>query len=111
MKNSGVAFLIDRLDNVATALEALKPGSAELRGDTAFTVLSVAEAIPTGHKIALRAIDKGEDVIKYGVRIGKAVKRIPAGSWVHLHNMRSVYDVRSSHLDAVTGAPTDIRYE
>ena len=36
---------------------------------------------------------------------------IPAGSWVHLHVMRSVYDQRSSHLDVRTGAPKDTKYE
>ena len=35
----------------------------------------------------------------------------PAGSWVHLHVMRSVYDQRSSHLDVRTGAPKDTKYE
>ena len=46
-----------------------------------------------------------------GVVIGRATADIPAGSWVHLHVMCSNYDDRSSHLDVVTGAPKDIRYE
>ena len=67
--------------------------------------------IPVGHKIALRDIAADERIVKYGVVIGKATKDIPAGSWVHLHVMCSIYDERSSHLDAVTGAPKDTRYE
>ena len=91
------AFQIDFSDNVATALEEIAPGTVTLRGDA--------------NKIALRDIAEGEDIIKYGVRIGRAVKPISKGSWVHLHNIHSVYDERSSHLDAVTGAPKDTRYE
>ena len=44
-------------------------------------------------------------------RIARATKDIRAGEWVHLHNIRSVYDERSSHLDVMTGAPKDTRYE
>ena len=67
--------------------------------------------IPVGHKIARRNIARGEKIIKYGVPIGCAVRDIPAGTWVHLQNMRSLYDERSSHLDVNTGAPKDTKYE
>ena len=55
--------------------------------------------------------DRDEDILKYGVVIGRATADIPAGSWVHLHVMRSLYDERSGHLDVNTGAPRDTRYE
>lgn len=42
---------------------------------------------PRGHKIALRHIAKGENVIKYGFPIGKATQDIPEGEWVHSHNL------------------------
>lgn len=105
------AFQIDLRDNVATALEELSPGPVRLLGDTSAPSAEVAEKIPKGHKLALRDIAAGEDILKYGVVIGRATADIPAGSWVHLHVMRSNYDERSSHLDAVTGAPKDTRYE
>ena len=98
------AFQIEQKDNVATALEELIPGAVRLLGDGCRTE---AEAV----KIALQNIRAGEDVIKYGVRIARATKDIRAGEWVHLHNIRSVYDERSSHLDVMTGAPKDTRYE
>ena len=96
------AFQINREDNVATALTPLVPGPVELRGDA---------CAPEVHKIALRDIRNGEDIVKYGIVIGRATADIPAGSWVHLHVMRSVYDQRSSHLDVRTGAPKDTKYE
>lgn len=105
------AFQINGQDNVATALDAVSPGAVILLGDTIVNQIAAVSEIVKGHKIALRDIGTGEDIVKYGVRIGRATKDIPAGSWVHLHNICSVYDSRSSHLDAVTGAPTDIKYE
>ena len=104
------AFQIDACDNVATALEPLPPGPVALRGDAPHPEILSLGDIPVGHKIALTDIPEGGQIVKYGVVIGAATKPIPRGSWVHLHNIRSLYDERSSHLDAVTGAPADIRY-
>lgn len=105
------AFQINRTDNVATALEQLQQGAAALIGECPVQTMTVTEEIPRGHKIALKEIKTGEDIIKYGVRIGRAGREIKAGEWVHLHNMHSVYDERSGHLDVHTGAPKDTRYE
>lgn len=105
------AFQIEHADNVATALTPLAPGPVTLLGDAAAPQVQAVTEVPVGHKIALRNIAAGEEIVKYGVVIGRATQDIPQGSWVHLHCMRSVYDERSSHLDAVTGAPKDIRYE
>ena len=107
-------FQIETEDNVATALEEVKAGeTARILGDHAegVTEITAAEDIPVGHKIALRDIADGEEIRKYNVVIGAATKDIPKGGWVHLHVMKSLYDERSSHLDAVTGAPKDIKYE
>ena len=105
------AFQIDLADNVATALCALTPGEVRLLGDSAAPDALATTDVPTGHKLALRDIHAGEMIVKYGVAIGRATAEIPAGSWVHLHVMCSNYDERSSHLDVVTGAPKDVRYE
>ncbi|MBO5775720.1 MAG: altronate dehydratase, partial [Kiritimatiellae bacterium] len=40
-----------------------------------------------GHKYAVRAIAVGEQVIKYGMPIGKATADIVVGEHVHVHNM------------------------
>lgn len=106
-----VAFQINYADNVATALDLIKPGKVILRGDARYSSLTAISDIPIGHKIALTDIAEGEDIIKYGVVIGCATKDIPKGSWVHLHNICSKYDKRSCHLDIMTGAPKDISYE
>ena len=63
------ALVISSADNVATALEPLDAGRTVQLG--ALTV-TVTEAIPRGHKLALRAIGIGEQVLKYGSAIGTA---------------------------------------
>ena len=48
------------------------------------------QAVPLGHKVAMRAIEQGAPVMKYGSPIGKASARIEAGDHVHVHNLRSL---------------------
>lgn len=111
MEQKQTVFQIDIRDNVATALEPLKPGTVIVLGDAREPAVTAVMEVPEGHKIALRQIEAEEDIIKYGVVIGRATAEIAAGSWVHLHVMRSIYDERSSHLDVNTGAPQDTCYE
>jgi altronate hydrolase len=74
-------------DNVAVALEPLEPGQCvELPGRQ----LSVGEAIPVGHKLALEAIAPGETVRKYGWPIGRSVASIAAGAHIHSHNVETL---------------------
>ncbi len=49
--------------------------------------LALRSQVPAGHKIAARAIRKGEPILKYNVVIGFAAADIPAGTYVHSHNM------------------------
>lgn len=104
------AFKIHPDDNVATLLEDAEPGDLKVMGETALSV-AATEAIAHGHKIALMDIPAGRDVIKFGVPIGRASADIPAGAWVHLHNLESFFDERSQTLDLHTGGATDTRYD
>lgn len=100
------AFQIQSNDNVATLLGDADVGEIEILGARPGKIRSL-EKIALGHKIALRDIAHGEAAIKFGVRIGRATKPIPGGSWVHLHNLASELDERSGTLDLQSGAPTD----
>ena len=80
-----IQLITDR-DNVATALEALDPGrQLDVQGRT----ITVRDAIPRGHKLAVRPIAAGEAVVKYGSPIGTASAEIPEGAHVHTHNVSS----------------------
>ncbi len=80
------AIVISADDNVATALDAIAAGEAVAAGGASVTAV---EAIPRGHKIALRAIPAGAHVVKYGSPIGTASAAIAAGAHVHTHNVAS----------------------
>lgn len=60
--------------------------------DNVGVCLDGTDTIPAGHKYALRAIAKGEYVVKYGSVIGRATQNIAEGEWVHTHNVKSHLD-------------------
>ncbi len=74
-------------DNVAVALQPLAAGRTAAGED--FSVLLKTD-VPAGHKVALEDIPEGGKVIKYGFPIGAAKEAIPAGSHVHVHNLRTL---------------------
>jgi (2R)-sulfolactate sulfo-lyase subunit alpha len=45
--------------------------------------------IPIGHKLAIRALESGATVIKYGVDIGKTIAPIQVGEHTHVQNVRT----------------------
>jgi hypothetical protein len=100
------AFQIHANDNVATLLDDAEGGEIEILGARPDKISSL-ENISRGHKIALRDIVRDEGVMKFGVRIGHATQPIKQGAWVHLHNLASDLDERSSTLDLHSGVPTD----
>lgn len=73
-------------DNVAVALRPIAKGEKLIVGEYQVTAL---EEIPQGHKFALKPIAENGDIIKYGFRIGFAREAIPAGGWVHVHNLKT----------------------
>jgi len=86
-------FLVhDRRDNVGVAVADIKKGDrlvgSCLDGGQQLTVEAM-DAIPLGHKVALREIQQGEDVIKFGVPVGQALRPVAAGQHVHVHNIKS----------------------
>jgi galactarate dehydratase len=52
-------------------------------GTVLSTGLTLREHVPQGHKVALVDLFAGSPVVRYNVTIGRAVRDIPAGSWVH----------------------------
>lgn len=75
-------------DNVCIACRDLAAGS-QLSVDG--EALTLERDVPTGHKVARRAIRAGEKVVKYGAPIGSARADIARGAYVHTHNLGSDY--------------------
>lgn len=80
-------------DNVGVARMAIPAGTRTGPGDKA--VIARTD-IPSGHKLALRAIAPGEPVLKYGQVIGVATTAVAAGAHVHLHNL-AMQDSHAAH--------------
>ena len=54
------------------------------------TIRVTAKAdIPLGHKVAIADIKAGDTILKYDHDIGRAVEDIPAGGYVHAHNIKT----------------------
>lgn len=77
---------INECDNVIIALRDYKKDEVIDLEDKKITLL---EDINRGHKIAIKNINKGENIIKYGLPIGYALEDIKVGSWVHTHNTKT----------------------
>jgi (2R)-sulfolactate sulfo-lyase subunit alpha len=87
-------FLVhDKTDSVGVVVVEGVTIGQELTGwvmDTDATArVRALDAVPLGHKIALRPIAHGETVIKYGHDIGRAVAAINTGGHVHVHNVKT----------------------
>jgi len=103
MADADPVRLIIRLhaaDNVVTARAELLPG-AVLAGEG----VTVAQPIPSGHKVATRPIAKGEPVRKYDQIIGFASEDIAVGEHVHVHNVE-MHDFERDYAFGVDAKPT-----
>jgi (2R)-sulfolactate sulfo-lyase subunit alpha len=85
-------FLVhDAEDNVGVAVHDITPGPAipgRVQSSGQELHLDALDQVPLGHKVALRDIAAGDQVVKYGVTIGLATSNIRAGQHVHVHNLK-----------------------
>lgn len=94
------AIRLHPADDVAIALTPLSAGRRVAVGGETVTPTA---AVGAGHKLALRAIETGQPVRRYGQIIGFATRPIAAGDHVHSHNLA----VGEMTLDYAIG--TDVR--
>lgn len=84
---SGVLLLAPG-DNIAVATAEL-PAGAECQ--VGGRKVALKSGVDVGHKFAIRSIESGERIFKYGAPIGVATREIEPGEYVHTHNMTSDY--------------------
>ncbi len=75
------SIVLSPSDNVVVANGRLEKGTTLPGGAT------TADAIESGHKVAIRSIPAGSAVVKYAQAIGRATQDIAAGEHVHSHNL------------------------
>ncbi|TDT63609.1 UxaA family hydrolase [Fonticella tunisiensis] len=86
------AILLNRKDNVATAILPIKKGDNVViiyNNEVVAEVIS-QDDIDMYHKIAITPIKVGDLIYKYGEVIGRATDYINTGQHVHVNNIESV---------------------
>ena len=83
----------DEKDNVGVVvIETTKKGqecNAWIMENDKTININSTNAVPLGHKIALKDLKEGDTILKYGHDIGKVVKSIKKGEHVHVHNVKT----------------------
>ena len=77
---------INKADSVVVCLQPMKKGETIETDEGCVTLL---QDTPAGHKVLLKDIKAGEDIIKYGYPIGHAQKDLKAGEWVNEDNLKT----------------------
>ena len=77
---------INAADNVAVAIHDVEAGGCF---DIDGMQICPLVRIPAGHKVALRNMSEGEDVIKYGFPIGHLLQDVPQGGIIDHTNLKT----------------------
>lgn len=77
---------INPADSVVVCLTAKKKGDII---DVDGKQIVLAEDTPAGHKVLIKDVCEGENIIKYGYPIGHARKDMKAGEWVNENNLKT----------------------
>lgn len=91
-----IVLRIHKKDNVLVALSDLQKGQELSYDGVAYTL---QEDIPAKHKFFTQTLKKGDDIIMYGVLVGKAQNDLAIGSRMTTENTRHAaepYDYRAS---------------
>ena len=77
---------INVADSVVVCLQAMKKGEI-IEADSRSITLN--QDTPAGHKILIKDVKAGENIIKYGYPIGHATEDLKAGDWVNENNLKT----------------------
>jgi len=84
-------IIIDPKDNVGIIKKEVNKEEKIIIKDSDYrNSIEVKEKIPFGFKIALKDIEIGGKIYKYGEIIGKAKVNIQKGEMVHVHNIEGL---------------------
>lgn len=85
------ALIIDERDTVAVVTFPVEPGDKISYQDKKGEIqeLTAETKVPIYHKVAIKEMEKGSQVVKYGEHIGLAGCDIHVGEHVHVHNVEN----------------------
>lgn len=77
---------INPADSVVVCLSPKKKGEIiEVDGIS----VTINQDTPAGHKVLIKDVAKGQNIIKYGYPIGHALQDLKAGDWVNENNLKT----------------------
>ena len=77
---------INPADSVVVCLQPKQAGDViEVDGKH----VTLRQDTPAGHKVLIKDVRQGDDIIKYGYPIGHALEDMKAGDWVNEHNLKT----------------------
>ena len=77
---------INPADSVVVCLQAKKKGDIITVDGQEITL---SQDTPAGHKVLIKDVRAGENIIKYGYPIGHARQDLKAGDWVNENNLKT----------------------
>ena len=99
---------INPADSVVVCLVEKKKGDViEVDG----LKVTMAEDVPAGHKVLLRDVKEGENIIKYGYPIGHARQDLKAGQWVNENNLKTNLSGKLEYTYQPVGEQLNIKNE
>lgn len=103
-------YVIKAEDNTGTVIssDVTEGREVEVEIGEQKDIITILKDIPYGHKIAVKPIKKGDQILKYALSIGTALVDIEKGDHVHVHNIES--NRGRGDLYAETGVEKEEQY-
>lgn len=84
------AVIMKDIDTVVTVTKNVSSGeNVSYITCGGYSTIKATSDIPINHKVAIKDVKKGNEVLKYGERIGYATMDIHIGDHVHTNNLDS----------------------
>lgn len=104
--NDKSVLKINPADSVVVCLQPLRKGFIiEADGMS----VTVNQDTPAGHKILIKDVKTGEDIIKYGYPIGHVCQDMKAGDWVNEHHLKTNLNGTSEYSYHPANQPLTIK--
>ena len=87
------SFIVHPKDTVVVVTKAISKGEEVIYlSDAKEVTIKAIDNIPMYHKIAIKSVKKGNNVLKYGEVIGHATTDIEIGAHVHTQNLSDIVE-------------------
>ena len=93
-------------DNVLVALSDLAAGESVVFENNSYIL---NEALPGKHKFVMNDLNPGDEIIMYGVLVGRATEAINKGGRIHTGNVKHASNEHYSKQRDIPWSPPDVR--